>query len=622
MTATQLAATKEILDQIAREPRFRALTTIPVLSVPTAGVLILAYALFAVSSWAWIAGAAPAVLTMPLSGVAIFIGFTPLHDATHRSVSRIPWLNDLLGSMGALLLFPGITTRIYRYLHLAHHRYTGEAARDPDEFFCSAPAWFRPVTWAFLDLWWVAWYFRHWRERPRSERIEFSLGIGFYVAVIAAGLLSSLAFEFTVLWLVPQRIAFLILIYLFAYIQHPEGVEQRRSPIRATVMIKGGLWRRILMLGQSQHLMHHMFPSVPFYRYYRAWDASQALLSDEPVEWRWLLRREGPAPGAAPGEGSLLEAEVREVADAGEEIRAFTLKPAEGGVFPAFEPGAHIDVHLPDGLTRQYSLAGDPAQSGEYQIAVKREADGRGGSRAAHALLAKGTKITIGRPRNHFPLADDIAEAVLIAGGIGLTPLLSMAYALRRRSLPFALHICARTETAVPFAGKLGSLPFADRIAVHCDDAGPEQALHVAAALGDWRPGRHLYLCGPSGFMAWVIAEARAAGWPDAAIHTETFAAPALDPAQNAPFEVRLAKSGRTIKVEAGQSLLDALNAARCGVPASCEQGVCGSCLTRVLKGRPLHRDAFLSDVERAAGDKMLACVSRACEGEVLTLDL
>jgi vanillate O-demethylase ferredoxin subunit len=184
------------------------------------------------------------------------------------------------------------------------------------------------------------------------------------------------------------------------------------------------------------------------------------------------------------------------------------------------------------------------------------------------------------------------------------------------------MHLCARSAAALPFGGRIDAFPFADRISVHLDDGAQAQKFSPAADLGAWAPGRHVYLCGPSGFMAWVIAEARAAGWPDAAIHTETFAAPVIDESENEAFDVRLARSGRTVSVAKDESLLDALNAAKCGVAASCEQGVCGSCLTRVLKGRPEHRDAFLSDVERAASDKMLVCVSRAKAGEVLTLDL
>jgi vanillate O-demethylase ferredoxin subunit len=288
-------------------------------------------------------------------------------------------------------------------------------------------------------------------------------------------------------------------------------------------------------------------------------------------------------------------------------------------ILPSYEAGAHVDLHIGEGLVRQYSLCGDPAELEHYRIAVKYEADGRGGSRRAHELLETGVVVEIGAPRNLFPLHAKTSRAVLVAGGIGITPLMAMAHTLQRQQRDFTLHVCARSEQAFVFKSALASAPWADRVVRHLDDES-ETTLN-AADIPRWRMGDHLYLCGPSGFMQWVLSLATARGWPDEALHTETFIATRRDTTDGRPFVVELARSRRNIQVPGNESLLDVLQREGLSVSGSCTQGMCGACRVRVLDGAIDHQDTFLSTEERHRGDCMTTCVSRAA-GEHLRLDL
>ncbi len=522
-----------------------------------------------------------------------------------------------------MLLFPGFTTRVYRRLHLAHHRYTGEHDRDPDDMMVTARfPWSVPML-AFYDLWWFSFVLRHREGRSRAELVELGASIAVAVAWHAAWLLSLFAWQFVLLWLLPQRLGVFILAYTFGRIQHPEGVEQRNDPLHATRMIRGGRMMRWVTLGQSEHLMHHLFPSIPWYRYHQAWEVSRPLLEDRDLIWQWPVPPFALPQPHGTGEQARIPVRVVEAETVGRDVRSFVLESAGDASLPAFEAGAHVDLHLGEGLVRQYSLCGDPAERDRYRIAVKYEADGRGGSRRAHELLEPGAVVEIGAPRNLFPIDADAgagtSRAVLVAGGIGITPLLAMAHALHRQHRDFTLHVCAQSRQALAFDAALAHMPWTDRVVRHLDDA-PETTLD-ASDLPRWRPGDHLYLCGPSGFMQWVLSMASERDWPDEALHTETFVASGRGAADGRPFEVELTRSRRTIHVPGDTSLLDVLQGEGLPVSGSCIQGMCGACRVRVLDGAVDHQDTFLSTDERARGDCMTTCVSRAA-GERLVLDL
>ncbi|RKT04374.1 ferredoxin-NADP reductase [Streptomyces sp. 3211.6] len=279
----------------------------------------------------------------------------------------------------------------------------------------------------------------------------------------------------------------------------------------------------------------------------------------------------------------------------------------ESGELPAWTPGAHVDVRLPSGLVRQYSLCGDPADAGRYTIAVRLVEDGRGGSREAHARLVEGAGLDVRAPRNRFELLPAPSYA-FVAGGIGITPVLPMLRAATEAGADWTLLYGGRSRASMPFLPELAA--YGERVTVAAQD---EAGLPDLAPLAGIRPGTLVYCCGPEPLMQAV----RAAAPDPSAVHLERFGAAATGPTR--PFTVELARTGATVEVGAGESALSAVRRVLPDTPYSCEQGFCGTCRHRVLAGAVDHRDELLTDGERA--DSMLLCVSRAAEDR-LTLDL
>jgi vanillate O-demethylase ferredoxin subunit len=302
------------------------------------------------------------------------------------------------------------------------------------------------------------------------------------------------------------------------------------------------------------------------------------------------------------------------------DICSFELADPDGGELPAFTAGSHVDVHLADGTIRQYSLCNDPAERHRYRIAVLREPASRGGSRAMHDAVRQGDLLKIGTPRNLFALADNARRHLLLAGGIGVTPLLCMAKRLSGMGADFELHYCVRSAERMAFRGELGDAAYASRVHFHVDDGSQEQKLDLAAVCSP-AAQTHLYVCGPKGFMDAVLAAARGAGWPENQLHYEFFAAPAPPAVAQDTFCVTVASSGQVVEIPADCSVVQALAKVGIDVPVACEQGICGTCLTRVLKGEPDHRDLFLSPQEQARNDQFTPCCSRS-RTPMLVLDL
>lgn len=323
----------------------------------------------------------------------------------------------------------------------------------------------------------------------------------------------------------------------------------------------------------------------------------------------YLRRRRQRAPAPARG---LMRVRVAGKHAETAEISTFELVPTGTEPLPPAAPGAHIDVHV-GGVVRQYSLCNGPDDRGYYLIAVKREPDSRGGSRAMHEDVAVGQVLQVGVPRNLFPLAPDAGHYVLVAAGIGITPIQAMARHLLARGASFELHYFVRSEAQAAFVTMLGLEPLRGKVRLHAGLERPALQDALAALVASRRKDARLYVCGPQPFMALVGELADQAGWPADAVHTEHFGA---DPkAQDGPrtaFTVQLSRSGRSYDVPADKSILAVLSENGVKVPTSCEQGFCGSCVCGVLEGTPDHRDSFLSDDERRAGRRLLPCVSRA----------
>ena len=318
---------------------------------------------------------------------------------------------------------------------------------------------------------------------------------------------------------------------------------------------------------------------------------------------------------------SALSVRVARKAVEAEDICTFELESADGTPLPAFSAGSHIDVQVPGGLTRHYSLCNDPAESHRYLIGVLRDAASRGGSAAMHEQVHEGSVLSISAPKNHFALAHQAPHHLLVAGGIGITPILCMAERLAATGASFALHYATRSRARTAFFDRIARAPFAARVHFHFDDGAAAQKLDIAALLAVQQAGTHLYVCGPQGLMDAVLGAARAAAWDEARLHHEYFGADVAPLDGDAAFEVQLASSGRVIVVPAARSVLAALADAGVVVPSSCEQGVCGTCLTRVIDGVPDHRDQYLLPDEQAANDQFLPCCSRA-KSPRLVLDL
>ncbi len=300
-------------------------------------------------------------------------------------------------------------------------------------------------------------------------------------------------------------------------------------------------------------------------------------------------------------------------------ICSFELQAPDGSALPPFTAGAHIDVHTPAGVTRQYSLCNHPEERHRYLIGVLKDPQSRGGSQAMHEQLEQGQALTIGEPRNLFPLAEDGKKHLLFAGGIGITPMLAMAYELSQRGVDFELHYSFRARANAAFLDVLSNAPFASQVTLY-DNAACAK-LDAPTVLAQPEAGVHLYVCGPSGFMDHVLNTAAAQGWPAEQTHREFFSAAPVEHDGDQPFEVELAKSGQVFHIPVDRSVFEVLDEAGIEIETSCEQGICGACVTRVLQGTPDHRDQFMTDKEHALNDRFTPCCSRAKTPRLL-LDL
>lgn len=302
-------------------------------------------------------------------------------------------------------------------------------------------------------------------------------------------------------------------------------------------------------------------------------------------------------------------------------ILAFRLVDPAGAPLPPYVAGAHVDVTVPGGITRQYSLCGDPRDTSAYLIAVKREAGSRGGSRALHDEVKPGSTLEIGTPRNLFALDPAATEHILFGAGIGITPLLSMAYALEQEGGRYTLHYFARGADDAAFCALLSSAPFSGKVQFHYGVQRDAIATRLDECLAGADASAHVYTCGPAPFMDLVVERA-ALGRPAEAIHLEHFKADPVSPAgEQHAFELKLASSGRLLAVPQGTSIVDVLAEAGIEIDTSCREGICGTCIVPVLEGEPDHRDQCLSKKEKAANDQICACVSRS-RSAMLVLDL
>lgn len=313
-----------------------------------------------------------------------------------------------------------------------------------------------------------------------------------------------------------------------------------------------------------------------------------------------------------------LTVQVVDVHAEARDVMALELRAPDGGQLPPFEPGAHLDLHLPNGMVRQYSLTNDWRERDRYVLGVGRVADSRGGSEFVHTSIRAGAQLQISAPRNNFALDPSAERFLFIAGGIGVTPILAMVRWCVANNRPWRVIYAARSRQRAAFYEELCSLGAA-RDQFHFDDESG-QFLDVAETTSTWSQGEHIYCCGPTPLMDAVLRLTE--HLPSGTVHFEWFSvSETAKPQESGGFSVRLERSGLELVIPAQKSILDVLEENGIDVPFSCREGLCGTCVTNVCAGEPDHRDYVLSDEERDSGKLITVCCSRS-KTPVLALDL
>ena len=301
-------------------------------------------------------------------------------------------------------------------------------------------------------------------------------------------------------------------------------------------------------------------------------------------------------------------------------IVSFELVDPDGADLPAFSAGSHVDVTLPGGLVRQYSLCNSPSDRGRYRIGVWKDPNGRGGSRALHETVNVGDRLQVGLPRNRFRVPRNAKRAVLLARGIGVTPILSIAHYLKSQGIPFEIHYVFALMSPDSFRGTIERAELSAETRYYLEDSKQNQLLNAAAVLAEQPEDTHLFICGVDWWLDPILSAATQKGWSEERIHVERFTTKLAAAVLDKVFEVKIASTGAVFKIPGDKTIAGFLEENGVKIPTSCEQGMCGTCKVKVLEGEADHRDKQLSAEQRSEG-LILACVSRA-KGDMLVLDL
>jgi ferredoxin-NADP reductase len=316
-----------------------------------------------------------------------------------------------------------------------------------------------------------------------------------------------------------------------------------------------------------------------------------------------------------PDAEALIDVRLTAITYAARDTHLYEFRRPDDEALPPYEPGAHLDLHLPNGLVRQYSLLVPERAPRRYLIGVKRDAASRGGSRCVHDDLHVGAILKISAPRSNFPLVESAEHHVLIAGGIGITPIWCMVQRLQTLKRSWTLHYACRSRADMAFRSELSGC---EQAKLHFDDENDGRVLDVAAIVAGAPKAAHLYCCGPQPMM--TAFETATQAWPREQIHVEYFT-PKQEPVRTGGFVVELARSGQEFFIPPGQSILRVLYEAGIDVDYSCELGICGACETRVISGIPEHRDSVLSEEDQASNTKVMICCAGS-KTDRLVLDL
>ena len=631
---------------------------IPTLSWPIVTIFTVAVALFGASTWAALTDALPAAATIAASAVAIFVLFTVLHDASHYSISSHRWVNVAFGRVAMFFVSPLISFKSFAFIHIEHHRNTNDGDSDPDHFVSAAPWWQLPIRFPIMDLPYVLFLVRHWRRRPRAEVLETAALITMTVTVIVSAAWDGQLWTLALIYLIPERIAVFMLAWWFDWLPH-HGLEdtQHENRYRATRNRVGSEWILTpLLLSQNYHLVHHLHPSIPFYRYIAAWRRNEAAYLDrdsaistvfgQPLdapqyrEWKRLngklaalLPFRTPRPSVARDVHSHpIPVKSVEPLTADSVKISFDVPDHLDDRFQ-FQAGQHLTVkHHFDGkqVRRNYSIC-TSATSGELAIAVRRLS---GGAFSTHAVdrLRTGDVLELMAPTGNFgaPL-DPLArrDYVAVAAGSGITPILSIvhtAMAIEDRSR-FTVFYGNRTADSTMFAAELDELAarYADRLRIfHIRSA---DAHHPVALRGriDMALVRRLlgsditsidrwFLCGPGDLVATMRRGLVSEGVPDERVHLELFHG-VTHPGRAEGYpasrvNVTLSTQTRTVELAAGDSILESALKNDIDAPYACLGGACGTCRAKITSGAvSMEQNFTLNDTELAAG-YILTCQS------------
>lgn len=319
------------------------------------------------------------------------------------------------------------------------------------------------------------------------------------------------------------------------------------------------------------------------------------------------------------GDAPVIAVEITKAEPMADGVAKYEFSTIDGEPLPEWTAGAHIDIVVAPEFLRQYSLSGNPAERGSYQIGVLREDEGRGGSQLLHRIFSKGRRIFISKPINHFPLVENARRSFLMGGGIGITPMIALAHRLHAIGAEFEMHYSCSKRARAGFLDDLASVPWAGRVHLHFSDEGSRADLgHI---LGPYQPGDHVYCCGPVPYMDAVMAAAESAGFSEDERHVEYFNVPDMPDYENHPFTLKLSKSGLELEVAATETATDVLAANGIQIDVKCADGICGVCKCGLVSGDVEHRDFVLSKKQRETS--VILCQSRAAEKNgVIEVDL
>ncbi len=628
--ATNNLKLREVINQVVNDPQYKSVSAVPLISIPQIGLLLFTMTL--IFGGIYLASIGITLwLVYPILIFGFYTSFTTLHDATHRALSSNKYLNDGLGTIAGNLQFPFITTTVYRYIHLTHHRYVGDKDLDPDEAMVGIPTKYFPI--GYLALFIYDYFAFSWLIKKVWKRTPINVRRGFIIALIGNLVFNVIMFTspywyaYLVWFLIPNRLAVGVTAYLFAHLPHPDEVRWHEHPFQATYSLTGNFLTKIALWGQSSHSIHHFLPHVPWFKCHKAWDLANGIFRRQNIPKRAVFSLPDPHFKERMLKSRVIDhgdktvnAKVVAVLDVAKNTKSYVFEPADKEAFPPFTPGAHIHVYLPSGKVRSYSLVNPSYEKNRYQIAVKLDINGRGGSKEMHENISVGTALKISTPKNNFVLYENVQKYILISGGIGITPMISMAHRLTELDKHFEFHICVKEEAFIPFRYELENWSFAPNVEIHLDKNN-KSSIDISKVLAKPDDNTLIYICGPAGFNNWIKQEGLNLGWELDQIKEELFSIDHSVSTDTKPFEVVLNKSGKTISVDKDDTIIDALLLNNIKVDYTCLQGTCGTCITPVIEGDIDHRDAILSDTEKMLGNKICLCVSRA-KNDKIVLDL